>query len=198
MFQYHVEQEVTSALLRHAILDEQDRLLRAISIIAPPPTMPRTALPMVALRGFMKTHAKRWQATLFLLLDVLALNEAKISVKMLEMLRCIGSYLEWEGTIAHDLARYRRALLEGEENAFFVWKTHKERQGTTATPVLGDMLRDFEDETNEEAKALWLTLWNRRLEPEAQTFSLNSVSPVVEIIRRHYGQRHCRHKCDSF
>lgn len=200
VFNYHVEQEICGDLLRRAILKEQEDLLRAITQVRREIVATDSLL---GLREFMTTHRKRWQATMFLLLDALSLNESEINPNVVTIFQGIGKYLEWEGTIAHDLARYQRALLMKSDNAFLIWKdlnfkNSNSNLNSKKELPLSDLLREFEIVTNQEATDLWLKIWTRRDEPEAKVVCLGSISEVVEMIRRHYGQRHAKHRCDSF
>ena len=56
----------------------------------------------------MAYHVKRWQATMFLLLDAaFAWSVGPEEVLLQIQYLCeIGEYLEWEGTTAHDISRH--------------------------------------------------------------------------------------------
>ncbi|KAJ0407307.1 hypothetical protein ATCC90586_002235 [Pythium insidiosum] len=123
---YHLEQDVAHALIRERVAAEQWQLLHAVvesfALVQQDDAVTPNALNTEqALETFMATHAKRWQATMLLLVDSLALPSELVTPARLDVLGCIGAYMEWEGTVAHDVARYQRALTERLPNAFVYW-----------------------------------------------------------------------------
>lgn len=75
--------------------------------------------------AYVAVQATRWQATLLLLIDSLALASELVTPERLEFLTRIGEYMEWEGSIAHDLARYQRDATERVPNAYLFWLSQR-------------------------------------------------------------------------
>jgi hypothetical protein len=69
----------------------------------------------------MRTHARRFQVTIFLLCDLQSVAPNLITAASLHYFFRLGHYLEWEGTIANDLGNARRALSTGENNSYTFW-----------------------------------------------------------------------------
>ena len=143
---YRVEQEVVSAFLRNEILQEQRHILRAL--VASFHTINQDELGSStnsytlneAFKHFMRVHSKRWQATMLLLIDSLTLEPELRPQDALPYLHDIGELLEWKGTVAHDIARYKRAIPEHEPNAFIYWLKKK-----NINPEMGDgFIGDFQ------------------------------------------------------
>ncbi|KDO28140.1 hypothetical protein SPRG_06187 [Saprolegnia parasitica CBS 223.65] len=118
VFTYHVEQEVSSPLLQQELLQEQCHLLDSIAHWVPPPV---ALAKEAAFAAYMEKHAKRWQASMFLLIDCLALDHAKLTPARVDFVKRVGRYIEWEGMVAHDMARYERALAAADERNVCVW-----------------------------------------------------------------------------
>ncbi|KAI9141159.1 hypothetical protein BKA69DRAFT_1076460 [Paraphysoderma sedebokerense] len=57
---------------------------------------------------FMSIHAKRAQCSLFLLVDLICFDSSMVNRQLIGVVKIAGSYIEWEATIAHDLARLNR------------------------------------------------------------------------------------------
>lgn len=135
---YRVEQEVVSAFLRNEILQEQRLILRALvasfcTINQDEADSTNSDTPDKAFEQFMRVHSKRWQATMLLLIDSLTLAPELRPQDALPYLHDIGELLEWKGTVAHDIARYKRAIQEHEPNAFIFWLKKR-----NINPAMGD------------------------------------------------------------
>lgn len=198
VFNYHIEQEIHNTMLKSAILREQETVFRYIIYASQDLQRLPEISPKEGLLQFMDHHAKRWQATLFLLITALSLNENVIDSLMLERLRLVGQYLEWEGTIAHDIAKVDTYC---EANAILVYHRIKMKFSSVASPTNctnADLLSEFSSLTDKHAQHLWMAIWTLRGDATGKIFSLSALSNSVERIRRHYGQRHLKHRTDSF
>ncbi|GLD96041.1 hypothetical protein PINS_up004719 [Pythium insidiosum] len=186
---YHLEQDVANALIRERVASEQWQLLHAVvesfALVqqgdsdAVNPNAPSAGGCEHALEAFMATHAKRWQATMLLLVDSLALPSELVTPARLDVLGCIGAYMEWEGTIAHDVARYQRALTERLPNAFVYWMR---LQGLDTTRG---------DELHAEFRRVAQQQSAKRLAEVAVTASASvaAVERVTQLVRDVYAER---------
>ncbi|RLN95269.1 hypothetical protein BBJ28_00027243 [Nothophytophthora sp. Chile5] len=197
---YHIEQEVPHKLLRSRLVKEQWELLDHIvrsyelgtissdsesgdeasedSTVVAPPLEER-------FLAFVAVQATRWQATLLLLIDSLALASELVTPERLDFLACIGEYMEWEGSVAHDLARYQRDASERVPNAYLFWLSqrgiaHSEGEAHES---------EFREVANALAAAKWEQLQQeaRRDSWTAAAFSLPAVERVIGLIRQVYG-----------
>ncbi|EEY65495.1 3-hydroxy-3-methylglutaryl-coenzyme A reductase, putative [Phytophthora infestans T30-4] len=185
---YHIEQEVPHKLLRTRLVKEQWGLLNDIvrsyelgnyATTATAQTLDKIFLAYVAVQ------ATRWQATLLLLIDSLALASELVTPERLDFLTRIGEYMEWEGSIAHDLARYQRDATERVPNAFLFWLSQRGISHTDG--------EQYEREFRGVANALAAEKWDQLLQEArrdswaAATFSLPAVERVIGLIREIYG-----------
>lgn len=196
---YHIEQEIPVALLRERLVREQWRLLGNIvkSFELGPLTAvvateaPRDSDPAQLDAPFLEyvaVQTKRWQATMLLLIDSAALATDLVTPERLDFLARIGEYMEWEGTIAHDLARFHRDLTERVPNAFLFWLA---RRGI----AFADADQHVE-EFRRLADALGADKWARvsadKASWQASAFSLPAVEHVTRLIHEIYGERRGR------
>ncbi|CAK4411370.1 unnamed protein product [Aphanomyces euteiches] len=181
VFHYHLDQEVAHHRLLHDTLaQEQADLLDAIANWSPPAAASATADRSSLFADYMEKHAKRWQASMFLLVDCLALDDARITPARLEYVKRAGRYIGWEGTVAHDMARFERALADHEERNVCVWfKTHVYQESTTH-----EALAAFKLVSRAEANAQWEALCDAKHEGFVQ---LDALEEAVNMIWSHYG-----------
>ncbi|RLN58811.1 hypothetical protein BBJ29_004207 [Phytophthora kernoviae] len=201
---YHLEQEVPHKLLRTRLMKEQWGLVNDIvrsyelgtlstdtagalseNIRAPDKLLEERFLEYVAVQ------ATRWQATLLLLIDSLALAPELITTERLDFLTRIGEYMEWEGSIAHDLARYQRDATERVPNAYLFWLFQRGIPHSEGKAYE----REFRGVADTLAEQKWeqLLLEARRDSWAAATFSLPAVERVIGLIREIYGDRSGSH-----
>jgi hydroxymethylglutaryl-CoA synthase len=196
VFHYHIEQEVPHTLLQKRLMQEQWRLLNSIveSYELGLANEPSSSGLLTNDAGcdlsegflaYMSVQAKRWQATLLLLIDSLALASEVLTPERLDFLNRIGEYMEWEGTIAHDLARYTRAVTERVPNAFVFWLKQKGLHAADGE----DFVDEFHRATDLYAATKWKAILQDRESVAARVFSLPAVERVVHLIRGIYGER---------
>eukprot|EP00941_MAST-03F_sp_MAST-3F-sp1_P006360 g6360.t1 len=70
---------------------------------------------------WMPRLCKRWQATLCLLVDSLVVNPPVMTIERVNFVQRIGSFIEFEGTMAHDIARWQRDLAANKPNVVLLW-----------------------------------------------------------------------------
>ncbi|KAF0699325.1 Aste57867_10115 [Aphanomyces stellatus] len=181
VFHYHIDQEVSHELLQHAIAHEQADLLASIAN-ASPTIGDDTDDADAAFAAYMATHAKRWQATMFLLVDCLALDNATITPARLATVKQVGRYIEWEGTVAHDMARYERALADAEERNVCVWfKTHH----VTDNESMDAALAAFKRVSRGQMQAQWDALQAAAAASD-DFVHVAALEQVVNMILSHY------------
>jgi hydroxymethylglutaryl-CoA reductase len=191
---YHIEQEVPHKLLRARLVKEQWELLNDIVRSYELGTLSSDKIDELTaddqpleerFLAYVAVQATRWQATLLLLIDSLALASELVTPERLSFLTRIGEYLEWEGSIAHDLARYQRDATERVPNAYLFWLSQRgipHAQG-----------KEHEREFRGVADALAADKWSQLLQEArrdswaAATFSLPAVERVIGLIREIYG-----------
>ncbi|TMW57457.1 hypothetical protein Poli38472_003382 [Pythium oligandrum] len=188
---YHLEQDVPHAVIREKIAGEQWELLHAVvnSFELVQQRRSHEELSSVEcdelVAQFMTIHAKRWQATMLLLIDSLALAAEVVTPARLAVLRRIGEYMEWEGTVAHDLARFTRALTESEPNVFVHWMRLR-----GLDPSRGkEFMEDFEHVASVFAGRKWQQITQERESLTGSVFSLPAVERVTQIVRDIYADR---------
>jgi len=109
-----------------------------------------------SLDRFMINHIKRWQVTIFLLCDLQSLQATLITPERLFFTFKLGTYFEWEGTIAHDLARHvvssefcksltlvfrwERDYEENEPNVYVFWLHQANKKSSP------EALKEFSEE----------------------------------------------------
>jgi hydroxymethylglutaryl-CoA synthase len=193
---YHMEQEVPHILLRENILKEQWLLLHSI-VTSFTLDMSSSFIQVeedddVMLKkqlcSYMATHGKRWQATMLLLIDLLAVGSEGLTPERLGFLRRIGEYIEWEGTLAHDIARYPHSMPEEEvtvPNVYAFWLRQKKISIPIgeATDKYASAFRSLMDNISIQR---WNQIVNEKESKEDGFFSLNAVQTVVELIRQNY------------
>ncbi|RLN89690.1 hypothetical protein BBJ28_00027161 [Nothophytophthora sp. Chile5] len=199
---YHIEQEVPHKLLRSRLVKEQwellDHIVRSyelgtISSDSESGDEASEGSTVVAqpleeqFLAFVAVQATRWQATLLLLIDSLALASELVTPERLDFLARIGEYMEWEGSIAHDLARYQRDASERVPNAYLFWLSQR--------GIAHSEGEAYESEFREVSNALAAAKWEQ-LQQEAHrdswaaaAFSLPAVERVIGLIRQVYGDR---------
>ncbi|KAG2760704.1 hypothetical protein JG687_00006427 [Phytophthora cactorum] len=193
---YHIEQEVPHKLLRARLVKEQWGLLNDIVRSYELGTLSNDATAATEqpleekFLAYVAVQATRWQATLLLLIDSLALASELVTPERLDFLTRIGEYMEWEGSIAHDLARYQRDATERVPNAYLFWLSQR-----GISHIEG---KEYEREFRGVADALAAEKWNQLLQEArrdswaAATFSLPAVERVIGLIREIYGDHNGR------
>ncbi|KAG7385956.1 hypothetical protein PHYPSEUDO_000918 [Phytophthora pseudosyringae] len=188
---YHIEQEVPHKLLRARLVKEQWELLNDIVRSYELGTLSNdttdaTEQPLgEKFLAYVEVQATRWQATLLLLIDSLALASELMTPERLDFLTRIGEYMEWEGSIAHDLARYQRDATERVPNAYLFWLSQRGIPHSEG--------KKYEREFRGVADALAADKWNQLLQEArrdswaAATFSLPAVERVIGLVREIYG-----------
>lgn len=202
---YHIEQDVPFALLRERLVQEQRRLLQNIvrSYELSRLTDLERSSSSAALGSdesdedrdarfleYVAVQTKRWQATMLLLIDSVALAPDLVTPARLDFLVRVGEYMEWEGTIAHDLARFRRDMTERVPNAFLFWLAQR---GVAFADVGEQHVAAF----RALADALGADKWARVTADSASSwpssaFSLPAVERVTGLIHKIYGARGSR------
>ncbi|KAE8970255.1 hypothetical protein PR001_g27047 [Phytophthora rubi] len=187
---YHIEQEVPHNLLRARLVKEQWELLNDIVRSYELGTLSNDSTDggqplQERFLAYVAVQATRWQATLLLLIDSLALASELVIPERLDFLTRIGEYMEWEGSIAHDLARYHRDATERVPNAYLFWLSQRGIPHSEGTK--------YEHEFRGVADALAGEKWDQLLKEArrdswaAATFSLPAVERVIGLIREIYG-----------
>ncbi|ETM56289.1 hydroxymethylglutaryl-CoA reductase, degradative [Phytophthora nicotianae] len=188
---YHIEQEVPHKLLRARLVKEQWGLLNDIVRSYELGTLSNDAAAATEqpleekFLAYVAVQATRWQATLLLLIDSLALASELVTPERLDFLARIGEYMEWEGSIAHDVARYQRDATERVPNAFLFWLSQRRIPHAEG--------KKYEREFRDVADALASEKWDQLLQEArrdswaAATFSLPAVERVIGLIREIYG-----------
>ncbi|KAG1689405.1 hypothetical protein DVH05_002205 [Phytophthora capsici] len=190
---YHIEQEVPHKLLRVRLVKEQWGLLNDIvrsyelGTLSDDTTGASVADQPLEEKflEYVAVQATRWQATLLLLIDSLALVSELVTPERLDFLARIGEYMEWEGSIAHDLARYQRDATERVPNAYLYWLSQRGIPHSEG--------KKYEREFRDVADALAADKWEKLLQEArrdswaAATFSLPAVERVIGLIRDIYG-----------
>ncbi|KAJ3388355.1 hypothetical protein HDU92_001547 [Lobulomyces angularis] len=59
------------------------------------------------LKKLIKLNSKRFQVTLFLLIDAISLDPSSIAIQRITFFKYLGRHLEWEQTLAHDVSPER-------------------------------------------------------------------------------------------
>lgn len=121
-FKYQVDASVNSNSLSNAMREEQLRIFSAAI---------RTRESMsskTSLEDFMSVHVKRWQVTMFLLCDIHSLPSDLVTQERLFFIFKLGSFFEWEGTIAHDIAKWERDMKKDNPNAYVFWLNMKNQK----------------------------------------------------------------------
>ncbi|TYZ60909.1 hypothetical protein PybrP1_008166 [[Pythium] brassicae (nom. inval.)] len=198
VFHYHIDQEVPHALLCERLVTEQSRLLRSIvdsyavhdatavgAAASSSASLPSDHPLSREFLAAMAVQSKRWQATMLLLIDAMALSSEAVTAARLDFLSRIGEHMEWEGTVAHDIARYRRAVVEGEPNAFVLWL----RERGVAVADAKHHVDAFRAAAELHALGHWSAILRDRSSDAARVFSLPAVEHVVRVIREFYGER---------
>jgi len=73
------------------------------------------------LEDLMNIHSRRFPVTIFLLCELLSVDPYLITPESLQFMLLLGNYLEWEGTICHDLAFWQQAQTSNTNNAYLFW-----------------------------------------------------------------------------
>jgi len=91
----------------------------------------------------------------------------------------VGTYCEWEGTIAHDLSRWERDLEENEPNIYVFW-LHQTKK--SASP---ESLKAFSEEMDSTLQAKKQKLLSTKT--PLDFFDVKLFLNAVPVVREHYG-----------
>jgi len=80
-----------------------------------------TGVTISAFEALMNVHSRRFPVTIFLLCELMVVDPALITPECLKFMLLLGNYLEWEGTLCHDLAFYELAQTTNTNNAYLFW-----------------------------------------------------------------------------
>lgn len=116
-FKNQVDESINVKPLADALKEEQ---LRIFHYCTKSLTVTKTA---ENLENFMQIHARRWQVTMFLLCDLQLVRPNLVTSEALHVMFRLGHYLEWEGTIANDLGKWKSDLTTDEPNSYLFWIT---------------------------------------------------------------------------
>ncbi|KAI8819603.1 uncharacterized protein EV422DRAFT_588398 [Fimicolochytrium jonesii] len=105
VFEFHVQQWVGQPRLARALIDEQWRVV--LSLINAPVSPPGVSHTEDPFKRVIETHAKRFQSTMFVLCDATTFPEREITPQLVHLLAQIGTALEWNHAVAHDLSPSR-------------------------------------------------------------------------------------------
>ncbi|CAI5747411.1 unnamed protein product [Peronospora destructor] len=191
---YHIEQEIRHKLLQARLVEEQWKLMNDIVMSYELGTLANDNLDATlatyqpleeTFLAYVAVQVTRWQATFLLLIDSLALPSELVTPERLDFLTRIGEYIEWEGSIAHDLARYQRDATERVPNAFVFWLSQRGIPHSEGKQYE----REFRGIADDWAMSKWDQLlqeaqWNSCV---AATFSLPAVERVIGLIYEIYG-----------
>ncbi|RQM14841.1 hypothetical protein DD237_003302 [Peronospora effusa] len=191
---YHIEQEVPHKMLQDRLVEKQWELLNDIVMSYEMGTLSNdnaeatlaTYQPLEeTFLAYVAVQATRWQAPFLLLIDALALPSDLVTPERLDFLIRIGEYMEWEGSIAHDLARYQRDATERVPNAFLFWLSQRGIPHSEGKQYESE----FRGLANDWAMSKWdQLLQEARRDPcVAATFSLPAVERVIGLIYEIYG-----------
>uniref|UniRef100_A0A6B2KY20 hydroxymethylglutaryl-CoA reductase (NADPH) n=1 Tax=Arcella intermedia TaxID=1963864 RepID=A0A6B2KY20_9EUKA len=75
---------------------------------------------------FLETYSRRWQITMFILCELKLVPLNLVNSEILHFLFKLGKYLEWEATVAHDVAKWKRDKENGETNSYLWWLKHSQ------------------------------------------------------------------------
>eukprot|EP00127_Corallochytrium_limacisporum_P004521 Clim_evm21s166 gene=Clim_evmTU21s166 len=127
VFYSQVDEYVGSSTLSMILKDEQARILASLV------QQPQGSLPVDTLEAYIDIHSRRFQVSVFLLVDAVALDEDSelLTPEKINLLLRIGRLLEWEGSMVHDIARYERDVSMGMPNAYAFWL---DKEGKTHSP----------------------------------------------------------------
>ncbi|OQR81650.1 3-hydroxy-3-methylglutaryl-coenzyme A reductase [Thraustotheca clavata] len=181
VFNYHIDQEVSSPLLQQVILQEQCDLLDSIAHWKVP-VVTKATIPTEAFAKYMEKHAKRWQATMFLLVDCLALDHGKITTERITFVKNAGRYIEWEGTVAHDMARFERALHDADEPNVCVWF----KKTFCPTLDIDSALKQFQSVSASSTQEQHQVLYKNKKADVAKLVHLGALDSVMKYIQAHY------------
>ncbi|CAI5715920.1 unnamed protein product [Peronospora destructor] len=198
---YHIEQEIRHKLLQARLVEEQWELVNDIVMSYELGTLANDNLNATlatyqpleeTFLAYVAVQVTRWQATFLLLIDSLALPSELVTPERLDFLTRIGEYIEWEGSIAHDLARYQRDATERVPNAFLFWLSQRGIPHSEGKQYE----REFRGIADDWAISKWDQLlqeaqWNSCV---AATFSLPAVERVIGLIYEIYGGHSCGYR----
>ena len=171
VFKHQVEASITVPSLANALKEEQLRIFSS--------SFRNREMTTRSLDRFMSTHTKRWQVTMFLLCDLQSLPENLITAERLFFLFKLGQFFEYEGTVAHDIAKWERDQKEGNPNCFLLWLSINNK---TASPeTVRQFVAEIEEANEKKKKKLLETK-----EP-LEFFDVKVFLQAIPVVRKHYG-----------
>jgi len=142
VFEVEFAQHLGQQEIAIAILEDQCQILHSLVFPYPEPSEPTLNFP-----EFMSNQMKKFQITLFLLCDAIGFESNVITSQFIRASLLLGSYLEWEGIVAHDVIHAKRDESNDSPNAFVYWKHLKKAEKGSQSN--GNLIR-IQDEKGEE------------------------------------------------
>jgi len=160
-FRSTVEDQIPLRILCDALVEEQLRVFYYA-------TKSVNCRDSKTLKEFMVTHAKRWQVTMFLLCDLYLVVQHQqqqqqqqqqarlpaVNSNSLHFIFELGHFLEWEGTIAHDLGKWPRDIFQNENNAFLFWFKDQSQTTKDMGSAVNAFLKEFTTTQERRRKSL--------------------------------------------
>lgn len=172
-FKYQVDASVNSNSLSNAMREEQLRIFSAAI---------RTKEAMASetsFDNFMSVHVKRWQVTMFLLCDIHSLPSDLVTQERLFFIFKLGSFFEWEGTIAHDIAKWKRDLEKSLPNTYLFWLKSKNQK--PSNDLLKAFIRDVEERMEKKKSKLM------EVKEPNEFFDSTVFLQAIPVVRGYYG-----------
>jgi len=99
----------------------------------------------IDLEQLMTIHSRRFPVTIFLLCELLTVDPYLITPQSLDFLLLLGNYLEWEGTLCHDLAYWEQAQHSIHTNNVYLWWLNQQNKLYLHSP---ETMEEFVSVTN--------------------------------------------------
>lgn len=173
VFKHQVDAIVSVPSLANALKEEQ---LRIFSALFRTPEVYKSAK---SLDRFMATHSKRFQSSMFLLCDLYGLPDNLITPERLFLIFKLGQYFEWEGIVAHDVARWERDLAEDAPNVYSFWLRTSNLKPDSAN------LQKFLGEIDKQLQSKKRKLLEAKV--PVDVMDARKVLDATKILRQHYG-----------
>jgi len=107
--------QIPVPLLANALKEEEMRVIAtALKIVEIPQHD-------VNFEHFITIHSRRYQVTIFLLCELITVPPNLITPTCLQFMYLLGSYLEMEGSIAHDIATWQQPECTPANNSYLFW-----------------------------------------------------------------------------
>ena len=202
-FDYHVQQFIDHPVLSAAFSREQRLIL---DTIANQRVLPPSCGPIMGERdstqwllGYLSQNAKRWQATMSMLCDTLAVSPKMMSESNLRATNLMGQYMEWVGMIAHDVSTWRRDVEQGGPNALVEWtraRTGGADSKLTTAELMGAVesyVDEFVSTTDGHLEGMKADILKAQGEVDdtmdTLMFDMDAWFQTVDVIHGHYAGR---------